>query len=110
MQQLPAVGAFIAGIGDSGAVTIEVHWSRAGAPTIGAPDLATNLAIGSRARVGRLSREVQQRGYFQWHSWAQKDTLSPGRWIVSLTYPDPDGRPVRWGNYRAPCRLTMDVG
>jgi hypothetical protein len=95
-------------IRDRGALTIEVHWTRASGASIAAPDLVTDLSIGDRGVLGRLEREVRQRGYFEWHSWAEKDTLSPGRWIVSLTYPD--GRPVTCGEDHAACQMAVDIG
>jgi hypothetical protein len=92
----------------NGALTIEVHWTRASGPSLAAPNLVTELSIGDPGVLRRLEREVRQRGYFEWHSWAEKDTLSPGRWIVSLTYPS--GQPVSCGEDHAACQMAVDIG
>ena len=87
-------------------LTIEVHWTR-DAPS-GAPNLTTDLTVGRPGLAAALAGEVQRQGYFEWHSWASKDTLSPGTWTVSLTYPD--GTPVACGPDHHPCRFTLNVG
>lgn len=92
-----------------GPLTIEAHWTREGAGTNpGAPDLVTELTVGSQALAPTLAGQVQRVGHFEWHSWTRKDTLSPGTWTVSLTYPD--GGPVLCGSPATqPCRLSIDV-
>jgi hypothetical protein len=92
-----------------GRLAIEAHWTRDGGGP-GAPDLVTRLSVADPGLAPTLAAEVRRRGYFQWHSWARKDTLSPGRWTVSLTYPD--GRPLVCGRGAAaqPCRVSLDVG
>lgn len=93
----------------SGSIAIEVRWRRqsgAGAP--GAPDLVTRLAIGQPGLADRLAAEVRRTGVFAWHGWAQKTSLSPGFWTVSLTYPD--GTPLACGDPPAPCRFRIAVG
>jgi hypothetical protein len=95
-------------IRDSGALTIEVHWTRANGPSPAAPNLVTDLSIGDPGLLARLQGEVRRRGYFQWHSWAEKATMSPGEWTVSLTYTD--GRPVACSETDAPCRLSIVIG
>ena len=87
-------------------LTIQVHWMRDSAN--GAPNLTTDLTVGQPGLASALAGEVRRQGYFQWHSWASKDTLSPGTWTVSLTYPD--GTPVACGRDRQPCRFTLNVG
>lgn len=87
-------------------LTIEVHWTRE-SPS-GAPNLTTDLTIGQPGLASALAGEVRRQGYFQWHSWARKDTLSAGTWTVSLTYPD--GTPLTCGPDRQPCRFTLNVG
>jgi hypothetical protein len=87
-------------------LTIQVRWTRETAS--GAPNLTTDLTIGQPDLASALAGEVRRQGYFEWHSWASKDTLSPGTWIVSLTYPD--GAPVACGPDRQPCRFTLNVG
>jgi len=62
-----------------GALTIQVHWTRTSGPSLAAPNLVIELSIGNPRVLGCLEREVRQRGYFEWHSYAEKDTLSPGR-------------------------------
>lgn len=92
-----------------GSIAIEVHWRRqtdSSAP--GAPDLVTRLTIGHPGLADRLAGEVRRTGFFKWHSWAEKTTLSPGTWSVSLTYPD--GTPLACGNPPAPCRFRIAVG
>jgi hypothetical protein len=86
--------------------TIQVHWTREAAS--GTPNLTTELTVGQPGLASALAGEVQRQGYFQWHSWASKDTLSPGQWTVSLTYPD--GTPLACGSDRQPCRFTLNVG
>ena len=98
----------LSAIQDNGLVIIEVHWTHETGPAPAAPDLVTRLSVGSPAVLDRLEGEVRRRGAFLWHSWARKDTLSPGRWSVSLTYSD--GRPVACGAAGLPCRLTIDIG
>jgi hypothetical protein len=90
-------------------LTIQVHWVRdpTGAGN-GAPDLVTALTIGRPDLAEALDREVRRKGFFQWHSWARKDTLSPGNWTVSLTYPD--GRILPCGQDEQPCRFQLKVG
>lgn len=87
-------------------LTIEVHWTRE-SPS-GAPNLTTDLTIGQPGLASALAGEVRRQGYFQWHSWASKTTLSPGQWAVSVTYPD--GTPLTCGPDRQPCRFTLNVG
>jgi hypothetical protein len=93
-----------------GSIAIEVHWTRetAAAAAPGAPNLVTRLTIGHPGLADRLAAEVRRTGFFEWHSWAEKSALSPGRWEVSLTYPD--GRPLSCGNPPTPCRLHFEVG
>ena len=86
--------------------TIQVRWTRDSAN--GAPDLVTELTVGQPGLAAALAGEVQRRGYFEWHSWARKDTLSPGTWTVSLTYPD--GTPLLCGQQAQPCRFTINIG
>jgi hypothetical protein len=86
--------------------TIQVRWTRDAAN--GAPDLVTELTVGQPSLPAALAGEVQRRGYFEWHSWARKDTLSPGTWTVSLTYSD--GTPLPCGQQAQPCRFTINVG
>jgi hypothetical protein len=90
-------------------LTIQVHWTRdnAGAAT-GAPDLVTDLTIGRPGLAATLDGDVRRKGYFEWHTWARKDNLSPGAWTVSVTYPD--GQPLSCGSNAQPCRFTINVG
>src|SRR5215469_294470 len=68
-------------------MTIQVHWARDNAGTApGAPDLVTDLTIGRSGLASALDGDVRRRGYFEWHTWARKDHLSPGAWTVSVTY------------------------
>lgn len=70
-------------------LTIQVHWVRDPTETgRGAPNLVTELTIGRPNLADTLEQQVRRNGFFEWHSWARKDTLSPGTWTVSLTYPD----------------------
>jgi hypothetical protein len=88
---------------------IQVHWVREDAEsTPGAPDLVTDLTIGRQDLAGALEGEVRRTGSFEWHSWAKKDTLSPGTWVVSLTYPN--GQPLSCGQDAQPCRFTINIG
>jgi hypothetical protein len=87
-------------------LTIQVHWTRDTAS--GAPNLTTDLMIGRPGLASALASEVRRQGYFEWHSWASKDTLSPGQWTISLSYPD--GTPLACGPDRQPCRFTLNVG
>ena len=93
-----------------GRLAILVHWNRdAVAGSAGAPDLTTELTVGRPELTPVFAQKVRTDGYFEWHSWARKDTLSPGRWTVSLTYPD--GEPVLCGTPPGgACRLSIDVG
>jgi hypothetical protein len=92
-----------------GGIAIEVHWTRESQTgTRAAPNLVTRLSIGHRGLAGALAAEVRRSGFFVWHSWAEKSTLSPGTWAVSLTYPD--GRPLACGQPPTPCRFRIAVG
>jgi hypothetical protein len=98
-----------------GGIAIEVHWTRDSetgpstrAQGRGAPNLVTRLTIGHAGLANRLAAEVRRTGFFVWHSWAEKSTLSPGPWTVSLTYPD--GRPLACGQPPTPCRFRIAVG
>jgi hypothetical protein len=92
-----------------GSLAIEVHWEHQNRDVSpGAPDLVTRLTIGHAGLADRLAAEVRRTGFFAWHSWAQKTSLSPGTWSVSLTYPD--GRPLACGNPPVPCRFHITVG
>ena len=93
----------------SSPLTIQVHWVRENPEaTPGAPDLMTDLTIGRPDMAATLEGVVRRSGCFEWHSWARKDTLSPGTWTVSLTYPD--GQPLLCGRDAEPCRFTINVG
>jgi len=89
-----------------GQVAIQVHWtSESPGPGTQAPPLTTNLSVGRPDLAATFQGEVQRTGSFRWHSWTRKDSLSPGRWTVSLTAPD--GQPLVCG--QAPCQLSFDV-
>jgi hypothetical protein len=90
-------------------LTSQVHWMRdnAGAAS-GAPGLVTDLTIGRSGLASALDADVRRRGYFEWHTWARKDYLSPGAWTVSVTYPD--GQPLPCGPDAQPCRFWINVG
>jgi hypothetical protein len=92
----------------SGGLPIEVHWTPPplAAPT--APPLTTAITVGRPGLAGALEREVQRSGSFLWRAWAEKTTLSPGRWRVTLTYPD--GRPLACAPANEPCQFTIDIG
>lgn len=93
----------------AGPLMVQVRWVREDAQnTPGAPDLVTDVTIGRQDLAGALEGEVRQKGSFEWHSWARKDTLSPGTWVVSLTYPD--GQPLACGQDAVPCRFTINIG
>ena len=85
---------------------IQVHWVRGSAS--GAPNLTTDLTVGRPGLAAALAGEVRRQGYFEWHSWASKNMLTPGTWTVSLTYPD--GTPLPCGQDKQPCRFTLNVG
>ena len=91
-------------------LTIQVHWIRDSADRAapGAPNLVTDLTIGGSDLAATLNGDVRRRGYFEWHTWARKDSLSPGAWTVSVTYPD--GQPLPCGSDSQPCRFTINVG
>jgi hypothetical protein len=86
-------------------MAIQVHWT-SDSPAAHAPPLTTSLSVGRPDLAAAFQSEVQRAGSFQWHSWTRKDSLSPGRWTVSLT--DPNGQPLTCG--QAPCQLSFDVG
>jgi hypothetical protein len=90
----------------AGSLAVVVHWVRDSAS--GAPDLVTGLSVGRPGLVPQLAGEVRRQGYFAWHSWAEKRSLSPGPWTVSLTFPD--GRPVPCAPQQTPCRLSFTAG
>ena len=90
-------------------LTIQVHWMRdntGAAP--GAPNLVTDLTIGRPGLATTLDGDVRRKGYFEWHTWARKDNLSPGAWTVSVTYSD--GQPLACGPDAHPCSFTINVG
>jgi hypothetical protein len=87
---------------------VVVHWRREGGGTTGAPELTTVLSVGEPGLADRLEHEVRQQGYFDWPAWARKETLSPGRWQVSLT--DPDGYPLPCATPQGACRFTISIG
>jgi hypothetical protein len=87
-------------------LAIEVHWMRDSSS--GAPDLVTPLTVGRPGLAGIFEQQVRTKGFFEWHSWARKDTLSPGPWTVSLTYPN--GRPLLCGSDAQPCRFKINAG
>ena len=88
---------------------VEVHWVRENGETgPGAPNLVTELIIGRPGLASVLAGDVRRKGYFEWHSWARKDALSPGSWTASVTYPN--GQPLLCGQDAQPCRFTIDVG
>lgn len=63
-----------------GSVTIQVHWVRENAATApGTPNLVTDLTIGRPDLADALEREVNRKGFFEWHSWARKDMRGPGQ-------------------------------
>ena len=92
-----------------GGLPVVVHWTpetaNAGPP---APALTTRLTVGNAGVATRLAGEVARQGHFTWHTWAEKYTLSPGRWSVSLTYPG--GEPLACGQELRPCRFSFTVG
>jgi hypothetical protein len=92
-----------------GGVPIVVNWIPETANALpAAPALTTHLTVGNAAAASRLAGEVARTGHFIWRTWAEKDTLSPGRWSVSLTYPG--GEPLACGAEMRPCRFSFEVG
>ena len=90
-------------------LTIQVHWTRDNAGDApGAPNLVTDLTIGRPGLAATLDGDVRRKGYFEWHTWARKDYLSPGPWTVSVTYPD--GQLLTCGADAQPCRFSINVG
>ena len=90
-------------------LTIQVRWVRDNADRApGDRDLVTDLTIGGPDLAAALEGDVRRKGYFEWHTWARKDHLSPGAWTVSVTYPD--GQPLTCGPDAQPCRFTINVG
>jgi hypothetical protein len=87
-------------------VKIQVHWVRETGS--GAPNLVTELTIGQPGLASTLEQQVRRQGFFKWHSWARKDALSPGTWMVSLTYPD--GTPLQCSPDPHPCQFKINVG
>ena len=75
-----------------GALPIRHRWYR----TIGSELIdqeATfdqKLAIGSgkQSTIGALRREVEQTGYFNWRTWSNKESISPGLWEVRIVSDD----------------------
>ena len=102
---LDGTGAAVDSIRSSHGLTIQVHWVRDS--TSGAPDLVTQLTVGRPGLADTLQQQVRRKGFFEWHSWARKDTVSPGPWTVSLTYPD--GRLLLCGQDAQPCRFQISV-
>ena len=90
-------------------LTIKVRRMRdnAGAAP-GAPNLVTALTIGQPGLATTLYGDVRRKGYFEWHTWARKDNLSPGAWTVSVTYPD--GQPLACGPDAQPGSFTINIG
>ncbi|HZU91759.1 MAG TPA: hypothetical protein VE993_21080 [Stellaceae bacterium] len=89
-----------------GGIAVEVRWIREASG--GAPNLVTRLTIGNRGLAGTLAAEARRAGFFVWHSWAEKRSLSRGTWTVSLTYPN--GQPLACGRPPAPCRFHIAAG
>jgi hypothetical protein len=90
-------------------LNVEVRWVREAGPSpIGAPNLVTSLTIGRRDLADRFEQRVRSQGFFEWHSWARKDMLSPGDWTVSIT--GPDGHPVACGHEGQPCQFSIHIG
>ena len=90
-------------------LTIQVHWTRDNAGSAsGTPNLVTDLTIGRPGLATTLDADVRRKGYFEWHTWARKDNLSPGAWTVSVTYPD--GQPLLCGPDAHPCSFAINVG
>jgi hypothetical protein len=87
-------------------LAIRVHWARESSAG-SAPELVTELRIGSPGLASAFAAQVQHNGYFEWHSWAQKSSLGRGAWSVSLTYPD--GRPVSCAG-QGPCHISFNAG
>jgi hypothetical protein len=90
-------------------LTIRVRWARDNADWApGDRNLVTDLTIGGPDLAAALEGDARRKGYFEWHTWARKDYLSPGAWTVSVTYPD--GQPLPCGPDAQPCRFTINVG
>jgi hypothetical protein len=90
-------------------LTIRVRWARDNADWApGDRNLVTDLTIGGPDLAAALEGDAHRKGYFEWHTWARKDYLSPGVWTVSVTYPD--GQPLPCGPDAQPCRFTINVG
>lgn len=87
-------------------LAIRVSWARESGAG-GAPELVTELRIGNPGLASAFAGQVQHKGYFEWHSWAQKSSLGRGAWSVSLTYPD--GRPVTCAG-QGPCHISFNAG
>lgn len=102
---LDGTQAAVDGMRGNRGLAIQVHWARDSAS--GAPDLVTPLTVGRPGLADTFEQQVQRKGFFEWHSWARKDTLSPGAWTVSLTYPD--GSPLSCGQDAQPCRFQINV-
>jgi hypothetical protein len=46
------------------------------------------LEIGRAEDLPKLAAQVAADGYFTWHTWSSKQSLSPGNWRVDLEFDD----------------------
>lgn len=56
------------------------------------PKMIDNIMIpaGNRDLVGKLEREISNRGFFDWSTWSMKENITPGTWVVKVFYANGD--------------------
>jgi hypothetical protein len=66
-----------------------------------------NLDIGSPEVLKPLTRELDNRGFFDWRTWSMKEHMSQGWWLVKLQYAD--GTPVLCGDDHHRCEFGINI-
>lgn len=89
-------------------LAMEIHWVRkSGSDPFDVADQVMDLTIGRPGFADGFEEQVRRRGFFEWHSWARRDSLGVGMWTVSLA--SSDGQLLLCGPDSQLCQFTVNV-
>lgn len=113
-MRLRAGEAGLARLAADGRLPLRHRWFResfGGVSAEGLSEMTDSIVLeaGKRELLGRLRREVEARGSFDWRTWSGKARPGPGRWSVAVVYADNTPVLCRGEGAPQPCRYAITV-